>query len=160
MDPGVPVPKTPYAQLSVAARETLCGARGRATFSEVRAEMAEAHRFRYVFTDPYIPKAPSKTAVDQCGDCKDKALWLASRLGDRTIRFVIGRVRPESRISHAWLNWQDSAGKWWVLDPTNYSSPIPEKSIKSNGYRPTYSFDGARNYAHGGARTTAVGARY
>ena len=39
-----------------------------------------------------VAALPETTAARRSGDCKDKALWLASQLGDSDVRFVIGKT--------------------------------------------------------------------
>ncbi len=108
--------------------------------------------FRYSFTDPYTPAMPAQTAATHSGDCKAKALWLASQLGDENVRFVIGKASASSKMSHAWVMWQ-SEGRWWILDPTNVSRPLAADTMSSSRYIPLYSYDKSGAYRH--ARTGA-----
>ncbi len=130
--------ETPYDPYFANVRETLAQLHGRELdFAHVCALVREGHSFTYRFTDPYTPEAPEVTARDRAGDCKDKALWLASKLGDASVVFVIGYIRPASRMAHAWLRWRDASGLEWVLDCTNFDSPL----IAPDGwYRATYTY--------------------
>lgn len=110
--------------------------------------MTIGRNFRYSFTDPYTAATPAVTAQIHAGDCKAKSLWLADQLGDANIRFVIGRARSSSKISHAWLMLKDQ-GRWWILDCTNTNRPIPADRINPNReYIPLYSFSKDGSYRH------------
>jgi len=53
--------------------------------------------------NPYEPTLPEVTEAMRAGDCKAKALWLAQKMGDSQSRYVVGKMDPNSRLSHAWL---------------------------------------------------------
>jgi len=118
------------------------------SFSRVAELTKQSFSFRYVFDEPYRAQTPQETAAKRSGDCKAKSLWLASRMNDANVRYVIGKARRESKISHAWLMWQNK-GRWWVLDPTNNPSPIPADKIGPNEYIIHYSYDKNGSYRHG-----------
>src|SRR5207249_3678326 len=113
----------------------------------VRDLMRKGRSFRYSFIDPYLAALPNVTSYTHTGDCKAKALWLADQLNDPSVRFVIGKARSSSRISHAWLMWQHDS-RWWVLDCTNLREPIPADRLSSNEYIPLYSFSKSSEYRH------------
>jgi len=114
----------------------------------VRELMREGRAFRYSFTEPYVAQLPETTARTRTGDCKAKSLWIADQIGDRNnIRYVIGKARRTSKISHAWIMWNDG-DRWWILDPTNASRPIAADSVSKNEYIPLYSYDSRRCYRH------------
>lgn len=115
---------------------------GRPDMNRVRQLMREGHSFRYLFTDPYVACAPEVTGTRRSGDCKDKALWLASQLNDPSIRFVVGKARSSSKISHAWLLWKNES-LWYILDCTNLAAPVAVEKVSPKEYIPYYSF--ARN---------------
>jgi hypothetical protein len=127
------------------------GAPASASLDSVRKLMRTGRGFRYSFDTPYLANLPEVTASRRAGDCKDKALWLASQLNDSSVRFVIGKARSSSRISHAWLYWKDGNDKWWILDCTNASRPIPADRVSRNSYIPFYSYAKTGVYRHDGA---------
>ena len=98
------------------------------------------YQFDYVFDSPYVAATPKETEARHAGDCKAKSLWLAQAMNDRSIRFVIGKARAASEISHAWLMWKNQ-GRWWILDPTNASKPIPADRVSRGEYLVFYSYD-------------------
>ena len=87
------------------------------------------------------------TAAKRAGDCKAKSLWLAHEMNDPSVRYVIGKARRSSKISHAWLMWQNE-GQWWILDPTNNPKPIPAASVSRDEYLVFYSYDRKGSYRH------------
>ena len=121
----------------------------------VRELMHQGHSFAYTFTNPYVATIPEATARTRSGDCKDKALWLASKINDPTIQFVIGKASSSSKISHAWLLWQ-SRSRWFILDCTNQSSPVALEKVSSKEYIPYYSITRDGSYRYPAARLTAA----
>ena len=140
---------TPYDRYMSPVKLVLSHLNGQnATMDKVRQLMSQGRNFRYSFTDPYTAATPEQTASTRSGDCKAKALWLASQLNDPSVRFVIGRARSSSKVSHAWLMWK-SEGRWWILDCTNTRDPIPADRINpAREYIPLYSFGKAGSYRH------------
>jgi len=124
---------------------------GSVSMKDVKKLMREGRGFRYSYssTNPYTPKSPQATEAQRAGDCKDKALWLANALDDSSVRFVIGKANRGSRLSHAWLYWQDNGGRWWILDCTMHSDPIPADRVSSNRYIPLYSYAKNGEFRHG-----------
>ncbi len=131
---------------------------GSVSMDEVKKMMRMGRNFRYSYSaaNPYTPKDPSVTAAQHAGDCKDKALWLANALDDSSIRFVIGKASRYSRLSHAWLYWQDSNRRWWILDCTMHSDPIPADRVSANRYIPMYSFAKNAEFRHGITRSSVA----
>jgi hypothetical protein len=117
------------------------------TFDRVRKLMREGRRFRYSFTEPYLAASPEVTAATRSGDCKAKSLWLIDQLDDSSVRYVIGKARRTSKISHAWVMWEHQ-GRWWILDCTNTSVPIPADRVSSNQYIPFYSYSKQGTFRH------------
>jgi transglutaminase-like putative cysteine protease len=113
--------------------------------------MREGRAFRYVHSDPYNPVSPAETARRRAGDCKDKALWLCNQLQDSSARFVIGKMKRSSKISHAWVMWQ-SEGRWFVLDCTLNWKPIPVENVAKGDYVPLYSYAKNGSYRHASTR--------
>ena len=125
------------------------------SMDKVDALMREGRAFRYAHTDPYNPAPPEQTAARKVGDCKDKALWLCEELQDSNARFVIGKMKRGSRVSHAWVMWQHE-GRWWILDCTMNSAPIAADSVGNNDYVPLYSFSKGVEYRHSGNAGTVA----
>jgi len=152
-DLGASAGSTPYDPYLRPVKQVLGSLSGSgADLGRVSQLMRTGHAFRYSFTEPYTAQLPSVTAATKKGDCKAKSLWLADQLGDRNIRYVIGKATRTSKISHAWLMWNDGS-RWWVLDPTNVSKPIPADSTSRNEYIALYSYDSGRSYRHAGLST-------
>lgn len=144
--PG-PTPYDPYRGPVDAVMQRLNGPSP--SFSTVATLMRQGFSFKYVFDAPYLAQMPQVTASRRSGDCKAKSLWLASRMNDGSnLRYVIGKARRTSRISHAWLMWKNE-GRWWILDPTNTADPIPADSVGPDDYIVNYSYDKSGSYCHG-----------
>ena len=142
--PG-PTPYDPYLHPVFAVLTQLNGTAP--SFRRVAALVKEGRSFDYVFDTPYVATMPDVTATKRAGDCKAKSLWLASRMNDPSVRFVIGKARSTSKISHAWLMWENH-GRWWILDPTNASQPISASEVGSNEYLVLYSYDRTGSYCY------------
>ncbi len=152
IDLGSTARSTPYDRYMNPVKHVLTHLDGEMTTLErVRALMHEGRSFRYSFTEPYLPASPEETAATRSGDCKAKALWLADQLNDPNVRFVIGKARASSRISHAWLIWQHES-QWWILDCTNLREPIPANRVSPREYIPLYSYSKNSAYRHQGLR--------
>ena len=99
---------------------------GKATYARVCELMKEGGAFRYDGTYHLNPRPPAVTEARRAGDCKDLALWLASKLNDSSVMFVEGHF-DLSPSHHAWLEWFGD-GQLWILDLTahfNGSAPMP-----------------------------------
>lgn len=142
--PG-PTPYDPYTRPVDAVLQRLNGDAPR--FETVAALVKQGFAFKYVFDAPYLAAMPEVTASKRAGDCKAKSLWLASRMNDRSVKYVIGKARRTSRISHAWLMWKNQ-GRWWILDPTNAADPIPADAVGQDDYIVYYSYDQTGSYVH------------
>jgi hypothetical protein len=157
VDLGTPSSSTPYEPYMRPVKQVLGSLGGsKADMNRVKDLMKEGRNFRYTFTEPYLATLPSVTASTKSGDCKAKSLWLCNELGDKNVRYVIGKARRTSKISHAWVMWNDGS-RWWILDCTNTSKPIAADSVSSNEYIPFYSYDGGHAYTHSGAQLFAGG---
>jgi hypothetical protein len=155
---GAATSRTPYDPYMRPVRQVLRTLDGEGTSMErVQALMRQGNGFRYSFVEPYVASLPSVTAARRAGDCKDKALWLCDQINDENVRFVVGKARSESRMSHAWVMWQHQ-GRWWILDCTNTSRPIPVDSVSRRDYIPLYSWgkEGAFRHFPGGTTVAAV----
>ena len=147
-DLGTPAGFTPYDRYMSPVKQVLGTLRGQTTdMKRVQSLLSTGRNFRYAFTDPYTAALPSVTARTQTGDCKAKSLWLMDQLGDSHVRYVIGKARATSKISHAWVMWNDGSA-WWILDPTNASRPIAADSTSRKEYIPLYSWAKNGSYRH------------
>ena len=147
-DSGTPSDYTPYDRYMSPVRSVLSHpAQQKASMEQVKKLMIEGRNFRYRMENPYVAAMPATTAAKRSGDCKDKALWLASQLGDTDVRFVIGKTEPGVRISHAWVMWKNE-GRWWLLDCTLRRAPIAADELPQNRYIPLYSFSKGSTFRH------------
>ena len=101
--------------------------------------MHEGWNFSISSSNPYVAATPTMTSATRTGDCKAKALWLASQLNDESVRFVIGKAYRGSQMLHAWLMWHHD-DRWWILDCTNQWDPIQADRVSASEYIPYYSF--------------------
>ncbi len=149
-DLGAVSPSTPYDRYMTPVKQVLASLPpDTASMDRVQTLMRLGRAFRYTYTDPYNPALPAVTAQARAGDCKAKSLWLCDQLGDGGVRFVIGKARRSSRLSHAWVLWKHN-GRWWILDCTNSSRPIAADRVTRNEYIPLFSYDRSTAYRHGG----------
>ncbi len=109
------------------------------SMERVRTLLETAHGFRYALTDPYRAALPNETERLRSGDCKAKSLWLIEQMGDRRIRYVIGKIHRSSALHHAWVEWNDGK-RWWILDPTNTDTPIAEETVGPSDYVSLYRY--------------------
>jgi hypothetical protein len=148
LDLGSPASNTPYDPYMSPVKQVLTHLQSEDnSMDRVRHLMHEGRSFRYSFTSPYVAATPNVTAATHAGDCKAKALWLADQLNDQTVRFVIGKARRSSQMSHAWLIWQHE-NRWYILDCTNNWDPVPADRVSSNQYIPYYSFGKTGEFRH------------
>ncbi len=120
---------------------------GKPGMDRVAALLREGYSFRYVHDTPYVAPMPAETAARRAGDCKGKSLWLADRMNDPSVRYVIGKARHDSPISHAWLMWRYN-NRWWILDPTNSPNPIPSDRVGPSEYQIHYSYTRSGTFRH------------
>jgi transglutaminase-like putative cysteine protease len=153
LDLGAPAGASPYEPYMRPVKQVLGTLSGAApSMDRVKGLLREGKAFRYSFTEPYVAATPEVTARTRSGDCKAKSLWLCDQLGDPSVRYVIGKARSTSKISHAWVMWNDGS-RWWILDPTNTSKPIAADSTSRNEYIPLYSYDRHGCYRHAATQT-------
>lgn len=122
---------------------------GKADPGTVAQLVRRGRDFSYCYKkeQPFVPQTPEETESLKAGDCEAKALWLASKLNDRNVCFVVGKARLESHMSHAWLIWNGPAG-WMILDATLYSSPLVPARLSPKEFIPTYSYAPSGKYSH------------
>ncbi|MDR3400958.1 MAG: hypothetical protein P4L99_00540 [Chthoniobacter sp.] len=148
VDLGTAASATPYDRYLTPVKQVFNTIHSEGTsMDKVNALMREGRAFRYAHTEPFVPAAPEATAARHCGDCKDKALWLMSQLQDQNVRFVIGKLDRNSRLSHAWLMLEKD-GQWWILDCTMLNHAIPADRAGANEYVPLYSYSKGTAYRH------------
>jgi len=147
---------TPYDPYHAPVKAVLRQLDGPApSFATVAALTKQGFAIRYVFDEPYRAQLPAETVKKGSGDCKAKSLWLASRMNDANVRYVIGKAHRTSKISHAWLMWEHK-NRWWVLDPTNSPTPIAADSLSPDEYIILYSYDKNGSYRHKGGKARRV----
>src|SRR3954466_13569267 len=152
-DLGRSVGSTPYDKYFGRIREILAALGGNSPSMDLVNELVKTGRgFRYCMKDPYTPQTPQETESSRSGDCKAKSLWVAYKMDDHSVRFVVGRLKSVSGMSHAWLLWKGPAG-WLVLDATMYSRPLDVARLGPQEFIPLYSYTAGGKYVHG-----AVGA--
>ena len=123
----------------------------------VREYVRTGRSFRYSMKDPYVPQTPAVTEATKSGDCKAKSLWVAYKMDDRTLRFVIGRSPANAGMSHAWLLWRGPEG-WMILDATKYSRPLEVSRLGPNEFQALYSYSSSgAKYVHAGASAPRKG---
>jgi hypothetical protein len=145
---------TPYDRFNAPVRAVLDGiGNKKPTFEQVSALMRKGRSYRYFIKDLYVASLPSETEAKRGGDCKAKALWLLDQLNDPDARYVIGKTRIGTRISHAWVLWPHE-GRWWVLDCTLGNRPLAVDKLPENRYVALYSYNKEGSYRHA---TTSVG---
>jgi hypothetical protein len=160
VDLGLPAAGTPYDAYMTPVKQVLTHLSAEETsMDRVRRLMHTGRAFRYSFTTPYVAATPQETASRQAGDCKAKALWLADQLNDDTVRFVIGKARRTSQMSHAWLMWEHDS-RWYILDCTNNWDPIPADRVSSSQYIPYYSYAKNGEYRHRATQLLVADASY
>lgn len=138
--PPIRVAATPYEKYLEVVRVTLSRLPAvRARFGRAAELVQTGYRIRYQRTRLYQPRAADEVERTGYGDCKDKAHWLADRLGDDSVRFVIGRSYPHSSSNHAWVEW-DANGTTWILDPTLHSAPRDRRLVPSGRFIPLWSY--------------------
>ncbi len=127
----------------------------------VRQYVRTGRSFRYYMKDPYVPQTPDETETTRAGDCKAKSLWVAYKMDDKTLHFVVGKARAESGMNHAWLLLNDST-RWWILDATKFSTPLELARLGPSEFIPLYSYTAQGEFVHAAAlaRKKRVEAKY
>lgn len=159
-DLGKPTSSTPYDAYLGPMRTTLNTlGDNKPPVGEVTTYVRTSHGFRYNMKNPYVPQTPVETETSRSGDCKAKSLWVAYKMDDHSVHFVIGKARAVSGMSHAWLLWRSPAG-WLILDPTNFSTPLDLNRVGSNEFVPLYSYTAGGKFIHAAAFKAPPAARY
>ena len=150
VDTGRPTSGTPYDRYLGPVRQVYARSGSNTpTLDEVRAQLRTARRFRYFFNkaEPYTPQDPEVTEAQQQGDCKAKSVWLASKMLDRNVRYVVGKAKPGAKMSHAWLLWSNG-GEWLFLDPTMEYDVVYADRVTGRKLIVQYSWRGSSAYIH------------
>lgn len=161
-DLGKPTLSTPYDRYLGPVRTTMNElGTNHPPMGLVEEYVRTGRSFRYYMKDPYVPQSPDETEATHAGDCKAKSLWVAHKMDDRSLRFVVGKARAESGMNHAWLLWKDSAG-WWILDATKFSTPLDLGRLGPSEFIPLYSYTAHGEFVHAAAfaRKKRVEAKY
>lgn len=161
IDLGSPTARTPYDQYLGPMWDVLRSLGGnQPDMGTVEQLVREGRAFHYVFKkeQPYVPQTPAETEATKSGDCKAKALWLASKMGSRNVRFVIGKASVERNVNHAWLIWEGPQG-WLILDATMFGKPLQPDRLSPTDYVPNFSYAPGGKYAHAVA-AAAGGKKY
>jgi hypothetical protein len=161
-DLGKPTSSTPYDRYLGPVRTTMSSlGNNRPPMDLVEQYVRTGRGFRYYMKHPYFPQTPTETEATRAGDCKAKSLWVAYKMDDQTLRFVVGRARAESGMLHAWLLWKDASG-WWILDATKFSRPLNFDRLGPQEFIPYYSYSANGEFVHAGAvaRKPRVEAKY
>ncbi|HEV7402787.1 MAG TPA: hypothetical protein VGO11_07680 [Chthoniobacteraceae bacterium] len=150
VDFGSAAGRTPYDSYMQPVKQVLGSLDGSTpAMDRVQALMRQGHGFFYSYDEPYVAQMPEVTAAKHTGDCKAKSLWLINQLGDSNVRFVVGKAHYGAKLSHAWVLWKEaSSGRWYILDCTNNSRPVPADSVRQDDYIPLYSWSKAGVYRH------------
>ncbi|MFL6589549.1 MAG: hypothetical protein ACJ8M4_05195 [Chthoniobacterales bacterium] len=150
-DLGQPTSHTPFDNYLGVMRTTLSSLGGNhPEVPEVEGYVKTGRGFRYYMKNPLVPQTPAETESTRAGDCKAKSLWVAYKMDDRTLRFVVGRAHASSGMNHAWLLWKGPSG-WLILDATLLSTPIDVSRVGPNEYTPRYSYSASGKFVHAGA---------
>ena len=123
---------------------------GPLTLDLVREWTEKANDIPYNHVEPYRFRSPEEVEASGYGDCKDKALWLYSKLsaaGARHIQLVIGRKDTQAGEFHAWL-YLTFCGRTYLLDPTISGSISEASDYSADEYVPVYAYDRSGAYAY------------
>ena len=161
-DLGRPTSSTPYDRYLGPVRTTMSElGTNHPPMDVVRQYVRTGRSFRYYMRDPYVPQTPDETEATRAGDCKAKSLWVAHKMDDTTLHFIVGKARAESGMNHAWLLWKDPTG-WWILDATKFNMPLEVARLGPSEFIPLYSYTAQGKFVHAAAlaRRKRVEAKY
>jgi hypothetical protein len=147
-----PVAATPYDRQMSRIEPVLHMRSGVSSALPVAAWMTALRAVPYQYSRAW--RTPAEVGLFQTGDCKGKAVALYAEMrksGAQNLRVVIGKRHIFDTATHAWLEWDTSAGRF-VLDPTFNDGPTRAALLDPMVYVPFYAFDGAHKYRATGAR--------
>lgn len=144
---------TPYDRQMTPIRNVLM-TKGSSTdstsLSLVNAWMGDLRDIPYAYQKVW--RTPSEVETRRPADCKGKAVALYRKMkahGATDVRLVIGKRKPTSAKTHAWLEWRTADGSY-VLDPTfNYTATRVEK-VGRRSYVPLYAYTGSSKFRAAG----------
>jgi hypothetical protein len=93
-------------------------------------------------------KTPAQVRSALAADCKGKAMMLYAKMranGATNVRVVIGKHNVADMRTHAWLEWDTTAGTL-LLDPTFNRAIERATEHDSTRYIPLYAYNGACKY--------------
>src|SRR5437764_15108714 len=91
-DLGTPTSKTPFDAYAGPMGSVLSSlGSNHPEVPEVEGYVKLGRGFRYYMKDPLVPQTPQETETSRAGDCKAKSLWVAYKMDDHTLRFIVGR---------------------------------------------------------------------
>ncbi len=146
----LPVESTPYDRQMSRIRPVLAARaathRSEISMAVVNQWMGSLREIPYGYHMEW--RTPAEVESGQPADCKGKAVALYRRMleqGATNVRLVIGKRASNSRSTHAWLQWETSAGRY-VLDPTFHWMATRSESLGDRSYVPLYAYSGTRKF--------------
>ena len=145
------VPKTPYDHQMVRVGFTLASraaTQGSSSISALALNqwMTELRAIPYHYSKYW--QTPAEVVDAEATDCKGKAIALYAKMrqsGATNLWLVIGKHHIYDSVTHAWLEWETTAGTF-VLDPTFNEAPVKTAELDPMIYLPIYAYDGIRKY--------------
>jgi hypothetical protein len=146
----LPVASTPYDHQMIPISGVLNSPPrrppGRTSLAALNQWMINLRAIPYQYSIQW--KTPAQVNSAFAADCKGKAMMLYAKMranGATHVRFVIGKHHVDDIRTHAWLEWDTTAGTF-LLDPTFNSAVERATDHDSTTYIPLYAYDGARKY--------------
>jgi hypothetical protein len=144
------VSKTPYDHQMVRVGFTLVSraTEGSGSISSLALNqwMTELRAIPYHYSKYW--QTPAEVGDAEATDCKGKALALYAKMrqsGARNLWLVIGKHHIYDSVTHAWLEWETTAGTF-VVDPTFNEIPVRTAELDPMIYLPIYAYDGIHKY--------------
>ncbi len=144
------VPATPYDHQMVRVGFTLASRAPEGSYSisslALNQWMTELRAIPYHYSKCW--QTPAEVDDAQATDCKGKAIALYAKMrqnGATNLCLVIGKHHIYDSVTHAWLEWETTAGTF-VLDPTFNETPVRAAELDPMIYLPIYAYDGIRKY--------------
>jgi predicted transglutaminase-like cysteine proteinase len=147
------VDATPYDRQMTRIRPVLTAtpaSSDRISLTAVNEWMSDLRTIPYGYQ--MVWKTPAEVASRNPADCKGKAVALYQRMqahGATNVRLVIGKRAPTSRMTHAWLEWENAEGTY-VLDPTFDYAAVRRANIGKRSYVPHYAYAGSKKFRAAG----------
>lgn len=145
------VSQTPYDPYMGAFRTVAARGLGHGLNMEAVKQLTEkANDIRYDHIEDFRARSPEEVEASGRGDCKDKALWLYSKLtamGAQDIQLVIGKKDSRAQEFHAWL-YLSLNGHTYLLDPTFSASVSEASDFGAEEYIPVYAYSANGSYVY------------